>query len=622
MRSKFNKIAAVLLVLCFALPVFSFAEKEGEISSPPFINGRISAGKQAASAPSKSAAPALRRDGEAPARPEKYRSDEQVWAQGIKVKSQGNAGLCWALSITTAAEYSYAKELYELTGEAGVAPEFSAGHLAQFYYNRVPDPQGFTAGDRNLTPYDHWSLQGGNELFAIQYFSSLSGFGAEKNTPYSEITDRLTNKNGRRVWTGESVTVYDDSYAFNNVATVEECALFYNPGVDVIKQLVYYIGAVSTGLLFETDKYMNLSEKDPENPDKTFNYGRSFYCYEKTSPTNHSVSIIGWDDDYPKERFAHKISGMSDDEAYAKTTPEHNGAWVVQNSWGDYNHDGGFFYVSYESKDVNSTSSDVYVYDLQPANTYTSVFMYDGTAGSYDSSDSGDGKYFTASGTSAANVFTNTTNESVRLDAVGYVTYSAAVQSRVVIFKGLTDQSDPESGTPACSQTLKFNYRGSKTVPLETPVTVEPGETFSVVFYFENDVAFGVEAPGNVLFHVETAPGQSFFRGAGDSDAWADMNDYNACFRIKAFANPVNAAVIGYRNADGTVQAAVKNAPGSAFLLAARMQDGKFTGARVIPVPDGFNEEFLLPGEGKEIVLTLIDGESYTPLCKARKTEK
>ncbi|MBQ7625213.1 MAG: hypothetical protein IJS65_08055 [Clostridia bacterium] len=620
MNSKlYKRMTAWLIILCLLLPVLSFAGEEDGTAFTPFINGRLATDKVLKSAP-KSAVSPLRRDGELPELPEKYRSDEQVWAQGIKVKNQDKAGLCWAISITTTSEYSYAKELYDLTGEAGAVPEFSPGHLAQFYYNRVPASIGDTSGDRNATPYDHWSLQGGNELYAIQYFASLSGLGAEKNTPYSEVNDRIIYKNGKYLWNGENVTVYDDSYAYNNAATFEECAYVMNPGAGYLKYMVYYYGAVSAGIWFDTNKYMNLSEKDPEDPEKTFERGRSYYCYETPSTTNHSVSIIGWDDSYPKERFAHKIAGMSDEAAYALTTPEHDGALIVQNSWGSSKHDRGFFYMSYESKDINRPSSDFYVYDLQPANTYTSVFMYDGTAGAGDTTDTGDGKYLTASGASAANIFTNTTTESLRLEALSYVTYTPyRVENPVKIFKNPKDPCDPESGELVCSQTVTSYCAGSKTRKLETPVTVEPGETFSVVFYFNDDNAFGVEAKGSPLFLAETNPGQSFFRGAEEGDAWVDMNDYNACFRIKAFANPVNTEVFGHKNADGTVKAAVKSAPESSLLLAARKENGKLTGARVLPVTDEFNDEFYPPGEGGDITLTLLDDETYTPICKAKK---
>lgn len=64
------------------------------------------------------------------------------------MKDQLRTSCCWAFALTTAAEYSYAKELYEQTGEV-YAGELSPGHITQFFYNREPDPLGNTEGDLN-----------------------------------------------------------------------------------------------------------------------------------------------------------------------------------------------------------------------------------------------------------------------------------------------------------------------------------------------------------------------------------------------------------------------------------------------------------------------------------------
>ena len=59
------------------------------------------------------------------------------------------------------------------------------------------------------------------------------------------------------------------------------------------------------------------------------------------SKTGHAIEVVGWDDDYPKENFV--------------VTPENNGAWLIKNSWGNNNELGGFFWMSYEDKDILTT---------------------------------------------------------------------------------------------------------------------------------------------------------------------------------------------------------------------------------------------------------------------------
>lgn len=59
----------------------------------------------------------------------------------------------------------------------------------------------------------------------------------------------------------------------------------------------------------------------------------------------HAVELVGWDDDYDRENFTNP---------YIDQLPENNGAWLVRSSWGNNNKLGGYFWMSYENKDVLS----------------------------------------------------------------------------------------------------------------------------------------------------------------------------------------------------------------------------------------------------------------------------
>lgn len=54
----------------------------------------------------------------------------------------------------------------------------------------------------------------------------------------------------------------------------------------------------------------------------------------------HDIVILGWDDDFPASSFLE--------------SPEEDGAWICQNSWGSTFGDGGVFYISYEDVCVGS----------------------------------------------------------------------------------------------------------------------------------------------------------------------------------------------------------------------------------------------------------------------------
>ena len=60
------------------------------------------------------------------------------------------------------------------------------------------------------------------------------------------------------------------------------------------------------------------------------------YYSNMTHEASHGISIIGWDDNYPKENFL--------------ITPPGNGAWICKNSHGSKSGENGFLYISYYEK--------------------------------------------------------------------------------------------------------------------------------------------------------------------------------------------------------------------------------------------------------------------------------
>ncbi|MDO5123074.1 MAG: C1 family peptidase [Eubacteriales bacterium] len=110
---------------------------------------------------------------------------------------------------------------------------------------------------------------------------------------------------------------------------------FFNDDADrdSIKLLIYKYGSAVAN--FNSDRQYLSNNRDYYCADSTISLGNLM---------GHAVSVVGWDDNYPKENFSGSISG----------TPKENGAWIIKNSWGTYTGDGGYFYISYE---------DVWLYD-------------------------------------------------------------------------------------------------------------------------------------------------------------------------------------------------------------------------------------------------------------------
>jgi C1A family cysteine protease len=462
--------------------------------------------------------------------PSKYDSRNESWAKNIKVKDQDISGMCWAFSISTAAEYSYSKEKNLTSGDFKT---LSPGHLAWFFYNRVNDPLRLTAGDKNYQERGYIWAEGGDQIEGMQHLATWSGLTTEKKAPLQNVMNHLYEDGWYLIWDG--VIPYNNNIAYKTDSTagsflnLEECIMYPSPdgaSKETIKNLVYKYGAVSTSVEFDTDKYMNNN--------------KYFYNYSEVNDMDHAVTIIGWNDGISKSNF--KINGKQ---------PSKNGAWIVQNSWGTGEHDKGIFYLSYESCGQSNDNgkkadqySDISAYNMMPANTYKYNFQYDGTGDWFGTFDEGNENFITGSGTKAANVYTNRTGRPILIKAVGFTTFNVGSTPYTIdVYTSLKNPKNPASGFYKGRTKYTTTTPGAKTAVLSKPVYVGAGRSFAIVFSFGKGTDFGVEKQFTYRFDVATSPGQSFFRRSSSS-AWKDIHyDANgpACFRIKGFANPTSA---------------------------------------------------------------------------------
>lgn len=116
--------------------------------------------------------------------------------------------------------------------------------------------------------------------------------------------------------------------------------LFYASGIKLLsgpslkaenfkKTIMESGGVVASFELF--NKYLNSANS-------------AYYCGDELTDEMlaqgaHSVFVVGWDDNYPKENFK---SGAQ---------PTNDGAWIIKNSWGE---DFSYIYISYEDKYLGS----------------------------------------------------------------------------------------------------------------------------------------------------------------------------------------------------------------------------------------------------------------------------
>lgn len=412
------------------------------------------------------------------------------------VKNQYPHGLCWAFSAMAVSESSLIT-----AGDAGTNVDLSEWHLGHYFYGNAYDPLGNAAGDATTYHLNPLS-DGSNNVFTTFALANWVGAALESKYPYDSGAIAGSH-------------AMDDAYHLTNAYWINATDRA------TVKRYIMENGAV--GLSYY---HHDLNGSDP--------YYSSQYCsyyYGGTATgTNHAITVVGWNDDFPAENF--------------RVKPRANGAWLCKNSWGPYWGDDGYFWLSYEDALINKDTAKAFVFQMEPADTYDWNYHYDGSIGiSYN-------RY--GNGVSVASVYQakgSLEGTEEELGAVGIGIASANVNYSIQVYRNPTS-SDPTSGERMLSnpQTGSTEAAGFYTVELEQPVRLQKGETFAVVVTLVSESSSTVDLfmdesykNGNwISFTSHTEPGQTFVKTSG---GWEDLHSATSpcAARLKAFTKIVDA---------------------------------------------------------------------------------
>ncbi len=377
------------------------------------------------------------------------------------VRNQGSCGSCWAFGTMAAMESSLFPSQ---------KMDFSEQHLI--------DKHGFKWGP----------CKGGNIEMAVAYLARWSGPLNESDMPYE----------------------YAAFMSENDVQKHVQNVIYIPPRSDFsdnkkIKEAIRKYGAVYTTMYYAPDNRCY----DPAN---------FSYYNPSIEEGGHGVAIVGWQDNYDKNKF--------------KEIPPGNGAFIVRNSWGDDWGEDGYFYVSYHDSYFAAMGWNAAFKKAEPTSNYKEIYEYDPSGFTTSLG------YPPTSKAWFANIFNAQSN--TPLKAVSFYAIGATIKYTIYIYTNV-NANDPISGILARKKSGRVTSAGYYTIRFNK-VNLNQGEKFSVVVKLETpgwEYPVPVEMPiKGYTKKVKAQKGQSFI--SPDGKNWGDLMSFtsfkntNVC--LKAFA--------------------------------------------------------------------------------------
>ncbi|MBO4838288.1 MAG: InlB B-repeat-containing protein [Lachnospiraceae bacterium] len=547
MKQSFKKLLALLLaavMIIGLLPASAFAKEKGEEESRAVETEKPATGYIPGEVHGASAVSNAYKNGDmetyycltgtVPMRDELPATyDSRNYGLVTSMKDQNPYGSCWAHAAMASIEsYMIKYGIPVGTGAAATTDlNLSETQHCFFHYTYAYDAEGMLTGDKS-TPDDTCMDQGGNGEMSAYTLMRWTGAADESSAALQYSRAGAVNNSG-----------LDSEYAYEyNVTHVQNSVWIPGTSVDAVKRAIMEYGAGNISYYEDYDYNSYICTIDTSS--------QSSYNHKWA---NHAITVVGWDDTIATNKFS-------------PNRPSSPGAWICKNSWGTGYFDSGYCYISYEDTTMNE--GYIYFYDAAPIDNYDHNYQYDGTCNAvcYGKGWSNSTGYYLgfANNTKVANIFT--ANGCETLEAVAYCNWDEANTCTVEIYKN-PDDRNPESGELVSTASASLTFAGYYTIPLDTPVVLAPGDTFSVVI--NQDVAVAdesgiyVHTPYDASFsnssivdwctwthadHGDT----SFYKEPGG--AWTDCAD-RGDFRIKAYTNDVQFSVtaVSSNEAWGTV---------------------------------------------------------------------
>lgn len=377
-------------------------------------------------------------------------------------KNQAQQSICWAAASLSAIESSLLPQENE---------NFSMEHMAMN-----------NSFGRDIS-------EGGNYLQALAYLVAWQGPVLEQDDP-----------------SGDNVS---DSQ-LQAVKHVQEAQILPERDFSQIKQWVYQYGGIHS-CLYVPDEGIDGSSY--------YNITTNAYAYNGSETVNHDITIVGWDDDYPKENFTVSVS--------------ENGAFLCMNSWGEEFGENGCFWVSYEDTTIGIYS--VVYSKIEGADNYDKIYQSDlcgwlGTLG------------FDTSSAYMANVYTPAQEE--QLEAVGF--YATGANTSYEVYVVPKFESEASLVVNECLASGVLENEGYYTIQLNRSVLLEKEQPFAVIVYVNTPdsarpvaIEFSTGAE-DTSRNVNVSDGQGYISHSGKYWNRTENSEWNCNICLKAYTTKID----------------------------------------------------------------------------------
>ncbi len=492
-------------------------------------------------------------------------------------------GDCWAFGIAGAAEiaYLYANDMGVPAGEVNDKVDFSEKYINWFVYGDITEDdvmvgkvrasqvgEGYDASEAEEYMKDSTYAIGGASYSGANLFAS--GF-----LPVDESTS--VNGEYPYAYRGKNSVVVEGElqYSVNDDWSIPRNAEYRNPQTDAILRNGSFLPQIATfdenGEYIFNEEGLTAIKSELANGhgvaiavlcEGAINY-ENWAAYNVNGIANHVVTVVGYDDNYPKENFTRTATSG---EVVENSTPPQNGAFILKNSYGEWGYErSGYYYMSYYDHTIRNAigfefdKNDSVKYKNPNYDQYD-MLMY-GICGVFDYDCE----------TKTANVFDAEEDES--LFAIEYKTYSPDINVHYEIYK------NPKDGTPDSGELLEsgdavHKWSGYHKIDLDHEYKLKKGDKYSVVLTmtytdssksshytevvaYANDMKIGAKATGVIN------EGESYRFTDGK---WTDLSELISELKEALYEQNQEINIPDAFKAHGVDEIAVDNYPIKAML--------------------------------------------------------